>query len=186
MPKRFTSQDPVLGTASVDDDGRLGFIPSVSLVSSTGVAPAQTADNTDGQAASGTANAQKVASRNYVFNGASWDRQRKPNVYSRVPSSAASGNPATAKASAGDVFGFWGQNGAAITYLQIYNKAANPVLGTDTPVMTYPIPANAAFSQMIPPGAYLGTGIAYAFTTDAAGGTGAAAAAVTAFTMLVA
>lgn len=124
---------------------------------------------------------------NKKFNGTTWDRDRKANAFNRVASSAAAGNPAVGKAAAGDVMQFWGQNGAAITYLQIYNKATAPVIGTDTPVLTYPIPANATFSQTIPNGgAYLGTGIAYAFTTDAAGATGSAAAAVTAFNLLVA
>lgn len=101
----------------------------------------------------------------------------------RVASSAASGNPAVAKASAGRINQFWGQNAAAITYLQIYNKATAPTLGSDTPILTYPIPASAAFAQTIPSGLPLSNGVAYAFTTDAAGTTGAAAAAVTAFNL---
>lgn len=143
-------------------------------------------NNADGVAVSAATNNLSVMSRNTVFNGTTWDRQRKANTFPRVASSVASGNPAVGKASAGELKGFWGQNGAAITYLQIYNKATAPVIGTDTPVLTYPIPANASFSQMIPnEGAYFGTGIAYAFTTDAAGATGSAAAAITAFNMLV-
>lgn len=121
----------------------------------------------------------------FKLNGTSWDRDRKPNLYARVASSAASGSPAFLKATAGDVSMFWGQNGAAITYLQIYNKASAPVIGTDVPVLTYPVAANAFFSETIPNGgAYLSAGIAYAFTTDAAGTTGAAAAAVLAFGLL--
>ncbi len=118
---------------------------------------------------------------NHQFNGTSWDRARKPNVSKRIASSAASGNPDFLKASAGDLTMFWGLNGAAITYVQIYNKASAPTIGTDTPILTYPIAANAAFEVSIPNGGlYFATGIAYAFTTDAAGTTGAAAAAVTA------
>lgn len=142
-----------------------------------------------GALADGASNSiNRVIGVNYglVFNGTTWDRQRKPSTFNRAPSSVAAGNPAVGKASPGDVCGFWGQNGAAITYLQIYNKATAPVIGTDTPVMTYPIPANATFTQSIPAGAYFGTGIAYAFTTDAAGTTGSAAAAIIAFNLLVA
>lgn len=128
-----------------------------------------------------------VAALGQAFNGATNDYARKPNVFARVASSAASGNPAVAKASAGDVTMFWGQNGAAITYLQIYAKATAPVIGTDTPVLTYPIAALERFSETIPNGgAYIPTGVAFAFTTDAAATTGAAAAAVTSFALLVA
>lgn len=121
----------------------------------------------------------------FLFNGTTWDRQRKPNVFKRVASAAASGNPDFLKASAGDVMQFWGQNGAAATFLQLYNKASAPTIGTDTPVLTFPIAASAFFSQTIPHGgAYFATGIAFAFTTDAAGATAAAAAAVTSFALM--
>lgn len=124
------------------------------------------------------------ATANYVFNGTSWDRDRKASGVSRVASSAASGNPAFAKASAGDLKNISGQNGAAITYIHFYNKATAPTLGTDTPVISFAIPANANFNIPLPDrGLYFGTGIAYAFTTDIATipTTGAAAAAITAF-----
>ena len=124
------------------------------------------------------------ATANYVFNGTSWDRDRKASAVARVASSAASGNPAFAKASAGDLKNISGQNGAAITYVHFYNKATAPTLGTDTPVISFAIPANANFNIRLPDrGLYFGTGIAYAFTTDIATipTTGAAAAAITAF-----
>ena len=43
-------------------------------------------------------------------------------------------------------------------------------MGTDIPVLTIPIPASAPFNLDIggANGHYFGTGIAYAFTTDAA------------------
>jgi hypothetical protein len=115
----------------------------------------------------------------YMFNGTNVDIDAKPNITKRIASSAASGNPDFLKASAGNLMMFWGQNGAAITYLQIYNKASAPTIGTDTPVLTYPIAALERFSLMLPRGGYyFSTGVAYAFTTDAAGTTGASAAAV--------
>ena len=126
-----------------------------------------------------------IVTANWVFNGTSWDRQRKSNLSARVASSAASGNPAFLKNAAGELRMFWGQNGAAITYLQIYNKASAPTIGTDVPILTFPVAANAFFSM--PPlndGLYFATGIAYAFTTDAAATTGAAAAAVTSFNII--
>lgn len=113
-----------------------------------------------------------------------WFRSAFAQASVRVASSAAAGNPAVAKAAAGALRAFWGQNGAAITYLQIYNKATAPVIGTDVPILSYPIPALAAFNQSIPGnGLQFAAGIAYAFTTDAAGTAGAAAAAVTSFNL---
>lgn len=121
----------------------------------------------------------------YVFNGTTNDRQRKPNVFKRVASSAASGNPDFLKASAGDVSLFWGVCGATAAFLQLYNKTSAPTVGTDTPVLTYPITALGNFTQTIPNGgAYFSTGIAFAFTTDAAGTTGSAAAAITSFALI--
>lgn len=123
----------------------------------------------------------------YVSNGATQDAVAKPNIYKRVASSVAAGNPDFIKASAADLMQFWGLCGATAAYLQIYNKASAPVVGTDTPILTYPIPANVPFSQTIPNGgAYFATGLAFAFTTDAAGTTGSAAAAITAFSALAA
>lgn len=117
----------------------------------------------------------------YMFNGTNVDIDARPYITKRIASSAASGNPDFLKASAGNLMMAWGQNGAAITYLQIYNKASAPTIGTDTPILTYPIPALERFSLMLPRGGYyFSTGVAYAFTTDAAGATGAAAAAVVA------
>jgi len=131
-----------------------------------------------------TTRALAVQSFSNRFNGATWDRERKYSGKSRIVSTAAGGSPTVAKASAADLGGAAGQNGAAITYLQFYDTATTPVVGTTAIVLTFPIPANAAFST---PSAwaqtYFGSGLAYAFTTDAAGTTGAAAAAVTAFSM---
>lgn len=124
--------------------------------------------------------AAPIGALQYVYNGATIDMMAKPNVSKRIASSAASGNPDFLKASAGNLTKFWGLNGAAITYVQIYNKASAPTIGTDTPILTYPVAANASFDVTIPNGGlYFATGIAYAFTTDAAGTTGAGAAAVT-------
>lgn len=157
----------------------------VSLVNTGGVTPTSIGGSTD--ANSTGSSGMFGVNLGLMFNGTSLDRVRKANLYARVPSSTASGNPAFLKASAGDVMQFWGQCGATATFLQIYNKTSAPVIGTDTPLITYPMAASGLFSQTIPVGgAYCSTGIAYAFTTDAAGTTAAAAAAVTAFMMLAA
>jgi hypothetical protein len=123
-----------------------------------------------------------VRSHAMKYNGNAFDRDRKPNIFSRLTASAATGSPTSVKTTAGDVGTWWGQNGAAITYFQLYNKNGPPVFGTDTPFLTFPIPANSALSP--PPGfagSYFNTGISYGFTTDVAGTTAAAANAVTSF-----
>lgn len=128
-----------------------------------------------------------LAAASMLHNGTTLDPAFKPNTFKRVASSAASGSPDFAKASAGDVMQFWGLCGATAAYLQLYNKATAPTIGTDTPVLTYPILATSKFAESIPNGgAYFPTGIAFAFTTDAAGTTGSAAAAITSFALLVA
>ena len=92
--------------------------------------------------------------------------------------SAASTNSTNVKASAGQVYGWYLYNAnAAVRYLKLYNKATAPTVGTDTPVMTIPIPpgagANVEYSMGIP----FGTGIGIAITTGVADNdTGAVAA----------
>lgn len=54
--------------------------PGSISVSFGGVAATAQADNADAQAASATANKQQVAARNYLFNGATWDRARGDTV----------------------------------------------------------------------------------------------------------
>lgn len=123
-----------------------------------------------------------------LFNGTTWDRQAKPNLTSRIASSAASVNATSAKATAGNVFKIFGNNAkASVVYLKIYNKATAPTVGTDVPVLTIPIGASGRFDIDIggDTGFYLGTGIAYGFTTDAAdnGTTALLAADILGFTL---
>lgn len=105
----------------------------------------------------------------YVFNGASWDRQVKPNAVSRLLSSAATTNATSVKASAGNLFKIIGNNTVASKrYLKLYNKATAPTVGTDTPFMTIPILASTAFDFSFTAGMYFSLGIAYAITANAA------------------
>lgn len=82
--------------------------------------------------------------------------------------SAASTNATSLKGSAGTVGTIMcGNNGAALAYLKLYNKASAPTVGTDTPVQTLMIPGNAAgagFTYAIPAGLAFSTGIAFALT----------------------
>lgn len=101
----------------------------------------------------------------------------QPTTASRIPSSAASTNPTSAKASAGRLFHANGYNSSAtVTYLKFYNKASAPTVGTDTPVLTLALPPTAVFAYDLA-GFRFATGIAYGLTTDAAdAGTTAVAA----------
>jgi hypothetical protein len=83
---------------------------------------------------------------------------------SRVKS-AASTNATNLKASAGQVYG-WAlfNTTSSAKFLKFYNKASSPTVGTDTPVMTIPIPANGGTNIEFSMGMPFGTGIAYAIT----------------------
>jgi hypothetical protein len=118
-----------------------------------------------------SATARALPAAAHVSNGATLDPIFKANATSRIASAAASVNATSAKASAGEVFRVMGNNvKASVVYLKIYNKATAPTVGTDTPVLTVPIPASGVFNIDVGGmlGFYLGTGIAYGFTTDAA------------------
>ncbi len=104
----------------------------------------------------------------HKYNGTTWDMDRKPNATSRIPSATADTNATLAKSTAGDIWTVCGFNAAvAVRYLKIYNKATAPVVGTDVPVVTLPLPPNATFNFELG-GLYLATGIAYGMTTGAA------------------
>lgn len=96
--------------------------------------------------------------------------------------SAASTNATSVKGSAGQVYTIYAHNiNAAVRYLKLYNKATAPTVGTDTPVMTLPIPGNTAGAGFVLDtggmGIVFGTGIALALTTGLADAdTGAVAA----------
>lgn len=96
--------------------------------------------------------------------------------------SAATTNATSAKGSAGQVYTIIAHNiNAAVRYLKLYNKATSPTVGTDTPVMTLPIPGNTAGAGFVLDTGGMGiafaTGIGYAITTGVADAdTGAVAA----------
>jgi hypothetical protein len=115
----------------------------------------------------------------FVFNGATWDRQRGTTVGTAVvvkPETtggtsgakvfaATSTNATSVKASAGQIFGIELANNAAYAvFLKIYNKASAPTVGTDIPVRTIQIPAGGRCEISRPLGIAFSTGIAYAIT----------------------
>jgi hypothetical protein len=72
------------------------------------------------------------------------------------------------KASAGQFFTIvWQNTNAAVRYLQIYNKASAPTLGTDTPIMTIPLALTSVGNYGATDlGIAASAGIAWAVTTD--------------------
>lgn len=80
--------------------------------------------------------------------------------------SAATTNATSVKASAGMLNNcIVSNNGAAVAYIKLYNKASAPTVGTDIPVLTALVPVNGTISLEL--GAYaerFTTGIAYAIT----------------------
>lgn len=79
---------------------------------------------------------------------------------------AATTNATSAKASAGKVYGWALYNdNASEVYLKLYNKASAPTVGTDTPVITFAIPAGGAANVEFAHGITFSTGIAWAVTT---------------------
>lgn len=130
------------------------------------------AANVIGTVADGLSNTStgslRVQNLGMNFNGTTWDRDRKPNATSRLPSAAASTNATVAKASAGDLWSIHGVNAAAaVRFLKIYNKATAPTVGTDTPVMTFGLVAGQAF-DIDCYGHYFSAGISWALTVNAA------------------
>ena len=155
------------GDLQLDAHGAVFFTPRAAGLTAT---PSFLAASSDGLTASSQAGFAGI-NFGYLFNGTSWDRQDKPNLTSRIASAAASVNATSAKGSAGNVFRVIGNNTkAAVVYLKIYNKASAPTVGTDTPVLVIPLAASSRFNETISDavGFYLGTGVAYGFTTDAA------------------
>lgn len=95
--------------------------------------------------------------------------------------SAASTNATSTKASPGTLYSIVAINlNAAVRYLKLYNKASAPTVGTDTPIMTFPIPASTTGAGLAidwGPGVDFSIGIAFALTTGSASSdTGAVAA----------
>jgi hypothetical protein len=82
---------------------------------------------------------------------------------------AASVNNTLVKATAGRLYGYHLANtSAAWRYVKFYNKATAPVAGTDTPVLTVPIPPGGVAVVDRPIPISFATGIGYALTTGAA------------------
>lgn len=82
--------------------------------------------------------------------------------------SAATTNAASVKASAGNIYGWFLFNGhqTYTRYVKFYDKATAPVVGTDVPVMTIPLPSGAGANVSFPQGVGFTNGIALAITAS--------------------
>lgn len=144
----------------------LSSVAGVGLTGADGFLNSSTA-YIGSESAPGT-NARLLVVGTDLFNGTSWDRWTKPNATSRILSAAASTNATSAKASAGNLHKIIAvSKRASDCFLKLYNKASAPTVGTDTPVMTICIPANASIDLDFD-ARYFATGIAYALTTGVA------------------
>lgn len=85
------------------------------------------------------------------------------SIYRALDANATGAN---VKASAGQLYGYYIFNAAAATrYVKLYNKATAPTVGTDTPVLTIPIPAGAGANVEFVNGIAFSLGIGIGATT---------------------
>ncbi len=161
-PSTYDNGDVV--SAHTDSRGNLK-VAIYTPDGTTGIA----AQATSADASAGASTSLRTSANSFIFNGATWDREKKSNAVSRILSAAADTNATSAKASAGDLFVIHGHNASATArYLKLYNKASAPTVGTDTPVMTLYLPPLLTFKFEFNKGHYFSTGIAYALTTGVA------------------
>jgi hypothetical protein len=72
------------------------------------------------------------------------------------------------KNAAGQLYGYYLYNGAAAArFVKVYNKSTAPT-GSDTPVLTIPLPAGAAANVFVPQGIAFGAGISARASTGIA------------------
>ena len=84
---------------------------------------------------------------------------------SRIASCAGGTNATLAKASAGRVYRLSAFNASAtVKFLEVYNKATTPLVGTDVPVWTESLPVGRTDLSFDGVGLYLSAGISFALT----------------------
>jgi len=121
----------------------------------------------------------------YEWNGATWDRRRKPGLPYLLFTSAASGNPANVKATPGEVYRVIGTCAAADVFINFFNTAGTPTVGAGTIVSQIQVTASTKFAFDLA-GMYFSTGIGITLTTTAAATVGSAAAALSSFQIIYA
>lgn len=156
------------GDAQLDTTGNLRVLTAQAQTTGTDVISNTTLGF---QSAAGTPGTVLLpSSANYVFNGTSWDRAKKPSAVTRLISTTASTNANLVKSSRGDLSNVvaWNPTGS-VKYLKLYNKASAPTVGTDTPFMKIPVLATSQLNLTFPnDGLAFQTGIVFAITAGGA------------------
>lgn len=134
-------------TIASDDDlqGKLGALT-------------ETGPATDSASSGLNGRLQRVAGRLTTLIGRTSARAGTPF---RLPSAVAGTNATVVKASASTLRKIIGTSTRASTcYLKLYDKATAPVVGTDIPFLTIPIPANSTFDLSFEQDFLAGVGLA--------------------------
>lgn len=144
---------------------------NVQIMARDGTLGLDVVNSAGGEGTGNAINTVAVRAFPHLWNGSTWDRQRKSISTSRLPASANSNNATVVKASAGDVFTIIGLNATAgVKYLKLYNKATAPAPGTDNALLmaVFALAASSPFSfQLAASGLYFATGIGFALVTGA-------------------
>jgi hypothetical protein len=157
-------------TTLVDD---AAFTPATSRVQPVGFFADETSTDSVTEGDIGAARMtldrrQLVVEQPYTTGGLTWSKTI----------SAATTNATNVKASGGNLYFIHASNiNAAARYLKIYNTAAAPNVGTDTPSITLLLPASRNESFSFPLGVTFPAGISFALTTGVADSDTAAVAA---------
>jgi hypothetical protein len=148
----------------------------VSIASTIGINTAQVNGNTvnTGNGTSGTGTQRVViASDQTAFSVNATNIVGTSGGYSADSRTALTNTVVSAKASAGQLYGyFWYNPNATAAYIQVFNTASGSVtLGTTTPVYVITIPATSGANVEFSNGIAHSTAITYAATTTATGNT---------------
>lgn len=154
---------PTLATGQRGDVQMSSRGEQLVSLSSNGTSASIAGASSDGLTASTTG--VGCRSLGYLYNGSTWDRQKKAVSTTRLLSAAATTNATSVKTSMGDLFRVRGHNASASArYLKLYNKATAPTVGTDTPVATYYLPPSSPFDIAFDTPLYFSTGLGFALT----------------------
>jgi hypothetical protein len=159
----------IVGTPPVTISGT----PSVAQSGTWTVQPGNTA-NTTPWLVNANENGTWTVQPGNTQNTTPWLMQESPTttggatIYRLL--SAATTNSNNVKSTAGQLYGWYMFNtSASIKYVKLYNKATAPTVGTDTPVLTFPLPAtDGAVQNPSGVGIPFATGIGIAITGAAA------------------
>lgn len=150
------------------------------VIGGTAFAGADAASNTLAQSTLTSGSSGLFAVSSFVYNGATWDRQRgdvagtyvvstptatAANAITPVVTAAVAGS-VVGKASAGNLYGVNVTSGASAGFVMVFNATSAPADGAVTPVKCLPVAANSGFEwnfRDMP--VALSTGVTVVFST---------------------